>query len=150
MKKLLAALTIATLPVVGFASMAHADDRGTPADPLPGNLCIRPGQASAMMPVEVPCDSPEATTPYVPDAPKSGSYDPTHVAHLADGTCVTDRVAVPQIVTCPSEAVTPAVTAARAPTRKVRTTPSTASPSPAPVVVFSDPISFAFEYWVGV
>lgn len=98
MKKLLATLSIAALPVIGIAGVAHADDAGTPTHPLPNGLCVQP---QSNPPLHVPCDSPAATTPYVkaPMLP-ANAEDPTHVFVLADGTCVHDRIAVPEQVPC--------------------------------------------------
>jgi hypothetical protein len=130
MKKLLAALTIAGIATVaGPALAAHAAPQDQPWGPgadglvhLSDGSCYQP---MSNPPAHVPCTSTRATTPYVegqrfPDDPVSTAPPDTLV---------------------PEARTEPAVP---------RTRKATPKPHPVVVVIVADPISLAFEYWVGV
>jgi len=75
-----------------------------------------------------------ATTPYVAPPPVDvgsggNAEDPTFVDHLADGTCVQDHIAVPQLVPCPI-----AAPARKAPARASRRPTATTTTTLAPLV----------------
>lgn len=122
LRKSIATLTIAGATLVTGAGIASAQEAGTPGNPLPNGLCLQPGR---YVPFHVPCDSPEATTPYVaPDNSHTvDDYpeDPTVVIDLGNGVCRQIQVHVPRDVPCApavEEPVTPAapvVTPRRAP-----------------------------------
>jgi hypothetical protein len=127
-------VAVLVAPVATFALLASpalADEIGTPANPIEGGLCIRPGSNP---PLQLPCSDPLATVPYVTAPPvdvgNGGSAeDPTHVLVLSDGQCALDRVNPPMFVPCPAAALVAAATAsspaARHPKRQQATTTTT-------------------------
>jgi hypothetical protein len=147
MKKLLATLAIAALPVVGLAGVAHAQEVGTPANPLPNGLCLQPLNP---VPLQVPCTDPRATTAYVvPDLSATVDQypqDPSHLLVRSDGTCVEDRVYVPKEVACPTAPTTAAPAAPIAPIAHHATT----RPVHAAATFRGEPASLDFAFWHGI